>query len=293
MYASLYFSSQILFIRCEKKKLDEHSAKFNMKEQQTISLISEIKLLISIAVPTVALQIFIYIVFTQAAASVGLQLGATNLAGYSLASLTGNVFCLSTIIGSLSATDTLMPRAFGMEQYEEVGRLAIRGFLASLLALLPIFVPLLFFIEPFFLFLGQDPETSKIATKWLHIYLFGVPFVALFRVTQRFLSAQNLVFPMVLGSFVGSMIVSPLIMDPCVKYFGLKGSAIAIVIIQIVDIGLVLLYLKIFQPHHPLTWTGVSNLWKDAVKIKPLIQFLNLSFGGVISFTVSDHNQRL
>jgi len=41
-------------------------------------------------------------------------------------------------------------------------------------------------------------------------------------------------------------------------------------------------YLK---PHHPRTWPGISSLWKESVKIEPVLDFLRLSSGGVTLYT--------
>lgn len=248
-------------------------------------MLHEIKLLVNIGLPTSLVQLFVYFVFTQAASSVGLLLGTVDLASFSLASLTGNLFCLSIIIGGLSASDTLMPRAFGLEHYKEVGLLAIRGFLACSLVLSPFVIIICFSMEPVFVSLGQDPEVSKLASEWLKIYILGVPFVLLFRDLQRFLASQNIVFPMVVGSFVGGIVAAPLIIGKSVKLMGFKGSIVAIVIIQIVTVVVSLLYLWIKRPHHPQTWPGFSALWTDSIKIGPLLSYLHLSTGGVISFT--------
>ena len=63
-----------------------------------VSMLHEIKLLVNIGLPTSLFQLFVHFV----------------LASFSLASLTGNLFCLSISIGGLSASDTLMSRAFGL-----------------------------------------------------------------------------------------------------------------------------------------------------------------------------------
>lgn len=58
----------------------------------------EAKLLFDIAIPTVAVQFSAYFIYPQTASAVGRRLGTEELAGYSLASLTGNLTCLSVIV---------------------------------------------------------------------------------------------------------------------------------------------------------------------------------------------------
>jgi len=257
-----------------------------LNPERNISMKNEIKLLLGIAVPTSAVQLLIYFLFTQAASSVGRQLGTLALASFSLASLTGNLLCLSTIIGSLSASDTLMPRAFGLKQYEEVGRLAIRGYLACSMVLIPVSIPLIFFMEPLYIILGIDPEVANLASQWIRIYLVGIPFVLLYRNVQRFMAAQNLVEPLVVGAFVGTCIVASYAIRIGVKNYGFVGSAYAIVITQIITIATTLWWMQLRPRHNPRTWPSLSSLWKDSVHIDDMKDYLHLSTGGVYSFTV-------
>lgn len=102
----------------------------------------EVSRLFHIAAPSVVIQFGLFFIFPVAASAVGRQLDTTSLAAFSLGSLLGNLTCLSILEGALTAADTLLPRAFGMKQYEEVGRIVIRGTVVSNLLLLPPIVPL-------------------------------------------------------------------------------------------------------------------------------------------------------
>ena len=66
----------------------------------------------------------------------------TELAAFSLGTLIGNLPCLLIVEGTLSAADTLMPRALREQRYEEVGRLAIRGATVCTVLLLPAVIPI-------------------------------------------------------------------------------------------------------------------------------------------------------
>ena len=258
------------------------------KNNQPIDIFHEAKLLFDIAVPTVAVQFSAYFIYPQTASAVGRNLGTEDLAGFSLASLTGNMLCLSIIVGTLSALDTLMPRAFGVGRYEEVGKLAIRGFAVCLAVL---FIPVLVLstsVDPILDALGQDPIASEMAAEWLRIYFLGLPFVLLYRVIQRFLASQQMVMPIAYAGLVGCFVVHPIVLHYIIPAFGFLGSAAAIVITQIVQATLALLYLKIRPVYHPDTWPGLSvDVIKKSLAAEPLIGFIKLSMGGVVSLSVS------
>ena len=252
------------------------------------SVFHEAKLLFDISIPTVAVQFSAYFIYPQAASSVGRNLGTEQLAGFSLASLTGNLMCLSVIVGALTALDTLMPRAFGTHRYEEVGKLAIRGFLVCACVLMIPIIPLLTSVEQIFDALGQDPVASALASNWLRIYFLGVPFVLLFRVIQRFLASQQIVVPIAYAGLIGCFLLHPLLLRYAIPAFGFLGSAGAIVTTQFVQALLILLYLYIWPVYYPETWKGLDlSTIQEAVEPKPMLQFFKLSMGGVVSLSVS------
>jgi MATE family multidrug resistance protein len=258
----------------------------NNEKEHASSFLQELKLLLEISVPTVAVQFSAYFIYPQTASAVGRNLGTEELAGFSLASLTGNLMCLSVIVGALSALDTLMPRAFGVKRYDEVGKLAIRGFLVCILVLLIPIIPLLTCVEHIFDALGQDPVASRLASKWLRTYFVGVPFVLLFRVIQRFLACQQIVLPIAYAGLVGCFLVHPLLLRCVIPAFGFLASAGAIVTTQFVQAMLVVVYLWIRPVYHIDTWKGISvEVIQQAVEPKPMIKFFKLSLGGVVSLS--------
>ena len=64
------------------------------------------------------------------------------LSSFSLSNLTGNITCLTVLIGTLSATDTLGPQYFALSK-GKVGLLLLRGFFitSTLLGLLSLKIP--------------------------------------------------------------------------------------------------------------------------------------------------------
>lgn len=246
----------------------------------------EAKLLGNIAFPTVVIQFCIYFIYPQTASAVGRNLQSEDLAGFSLGSLTGNMTCLAMIMGVLSAVDTLMPRAYGAKNYSQVGILAVRCFVVCALLLLVPVLLLTTSMDWIFTTLGQDPIAAELATEWLRIYIMGVPFVLLFRILQRFLACQHIVWPMVYGSFVGCALVHPFLLEVLIPYVGFLGSGVSIVVTQFFQALFVLIYLRYRPVHNPETWVGLSTqTWRQALELGPMFTFLNLSLGGVLSLT--------
>ncbi|KAI2504544.1 MatE-like protein [Fragilaria crotonensis] len=257
-----------------------------MRDDELFSLAKEGWLLISIAAPAVTVQFCVMFIFPQTASTVGRELGTEQLAGFSLASLTGNLTILSVMVGALTAADTLMPRAFGAGSYEEVGRLAIRGVAMCTVLLLPPIIPLLTTMDWIFNQLGQDPIASKLASQWIRVYLLGVPAMLAFRVVQSFLNAQHVVMPLMTASVASCFLVHPFLLHWIVPSMGFVGSGVAVSITQTIMTMIVFLYLYIKPEHHPQTWPAISRKFLvESLQPQPVALFLKLSLGGVLSLS--------
>jgi MATE family multidrug resistance protein len=255
-------------------------------QEEKFSLAKESWLLFSIAMPAVAVQFSVLFIFPQTASTVGRQLGTEALAGFSLASLTGNLTILSVMVGALTAADTLMPRAFGTGSYKEMARLAVRAFVMCTLLLIPPIIPLFTTMEWIFEKLGQDPVASKLASQWIRVYLLGVPAMLCFRVAQSFLNAQHVVMPLVTASIISCFLVHPLLLRWIVPALGFVGSGVAVTVTQTLMAILVFLYMYIKPEHHPETWPALSlKFWKESLQPRPVAQFMTLSLGGVLSLS--------
>ena len=255
--------------------------------QRNFNFARESKMLLKIAIPAVAVQLSAFFIFPQTASSVGRTLGTDALAGFSLASLTGNLTILSVMVGALTAADTLMPRAYGEGQYSEVGHLAIRGFVVCFFLLIPPLIPLCFYMDWVYDMLGQNKLASQLASEWIRVYLLGVPAMLLFRVLQSFLNAQHSVMPMAWAAMISSFIIHPIVLHIMVKHFGFLGSGFAVSITQ-TCMGLILVLILKFKPSYylPETWPVVSIASvNDALAMRPIQMFLALSLGGVLSLS--------
>ena len=196
------------------------------------------------------------------------------LDGYTLASLTANLFTLSLLQGLYTASDTLSPQAYGAGNLKEVGYLAVRGFIASMIVVLPITILLIFYMEPLLLWIGEDRDSVIHACAWFQIYACAIPFYALYQVTTKFLSAQNQMQPPVICCLLSTGIVLPIALYTFGSIYGYLGTAMAMVIYQIFQSISLILYIWIIQPHDPSTWSGWYDGIQNAIVWKPFVSYM-------------------
>lgn len=60
--------------------------------------------------------------------------------------------------------------------------------------------------------------------------------------------------PLVVACIVNCFVTLPISLEYGVQWFGFRGTAGAVVLFQIMQPLIVVLYLKIYKPHHPQTW---------------------------------------
>lgn len=243
---------------------------------------TEARLLANLAVQTVLVQLGATVPPAMTASYIGRHLGAVYLDGFTLSSLTGNLLTLSLLQGLYSASDTLSPQAFGAGNYKEVGLVAMRGYVASLLLIIPINLVLSMYMRDILIWVGEDEVTSTLAAQWYRVYMWALPFYALYNVTWKFLSAQEIMTPLLVVMVGTCGIILPLTLDRLVPLLGFIGSAFAILIYQASQAGLLLLYLAYKRPHNHMTWPGL-HLWREALAWKPFQTYLRLGCGGMIA----------
>ena len=252
------------------------------RENASLALKDEAWQLINVVIPTVIIQLGSVIPWAYTASYVGRHLGSVYLDGFTLAILTGNLLTLALLWGLYSASDTLSPQAFGAGNYKEVGLIAMRGFIGSMLILLPINSVLFFNMEDLLIMFGEEPEPSRLAAEWYRIYIFTLPFYALYMVLWKFLSSQEIMTPIVIAMLFSVCIVLPVSLQLLVPTFGFIGSAVAILIFQMTETLLLLAYLIWRQPHYAGTWPGLS-CWREAVAWEPFKTYMQLGAGGMLA----------
>jgi MATE family multidrug resistance protein len=242
----------------------------------------ETQLLLNLAIPTVVIQLGGVLPNFLVASYVGRSFGAVYLDGFTLANLMGNLCNLTLLQGLYTSADTLGPQAFGAGNHKEVGYLAIRGYVASLVVLVPMNVLLFFGFSQIMVYVGEDVEAATVAHQWYQIYACGLPFYALYMVAWKFLSAQEIMYPLVLVCIVCCAIVLPLSLEFFTKWWGFLGSAWAIFAYQFSEAVLLIGYLYWKRPHTPGTWPGLQQ-WRGALQWEPFQRYFYLGIGGMLA----------
>jgi Na+-driven multidrug efflux pump len=251
----------------------------HINTQSLQSRMYELECLLRLAIPTLIIQLGSVIPGFTVASYIGRTFSnVTYLAGFTLASVTANLFTLSLLQGLYTASDTLSPQAYGAGNMKEVGYLAIRGFIASMMVVLPIILLLIIYMKPMLLWIGEDSESATHACVWFRIYACSIPFYALYQVSMKFLSAQNQMQPLVVCCILSSCIVLPLSLYVFGNLYGFIGTAIAIVVYQLFQSVSLIVYIWLFQSHDPLTWPGLQDGVRNALQLKPFMSYMVRTF---------------
>lgn len=246
------------------------------------SVWKEAKLLLDLAIPTIVVHLGFTVPPCLTASYVGRVFGYVYLDGYTLATLTGNLTTLALLQGLYSASDTLQPQAFGVGNFREVGILAIRGFIGSMMILAPITLILIIFLEKILIAAGQDPEAAMYAWHFYMIYGLSLPFYALYVILWKFISAQNVMRPIVVTVLISSAIVLPVSLELFTHSFGFLGAPSAILFYQVVEACSLLGYLAWRRPFLAETWPGLSA-WKEALDKEKFSAYMLLGVGGMLA----------
>jgi len=218
------------------------------------------------------------------ASFVGRNFPPVYLSAFTLANLMGNLSTFTLLWGLFSASDTLQPQAFGRGDFAEVGRLAIRGYIVNFCVIFPLNVILYVFFYDIMIALGQDAEASMYACQWYRIFCFLLPFAVLYNCLWKYLTAQQILKPLIMNSIICIFVVLPLCLNICIKAFGFKGSAIGYVIYQFIQAFSLLYYLYLVKPHEAKTWKGLSyeNI-VEALDWDQTMYYLHLGVGGIVA----------
>lgn len=224
----------------------------------------EAQLLAEVGLPTILIEVGLSLPGFLVSSYVGRYFGHESLSALTLALLTGNLTTLAILNGLFMASDTLSPQAFSLGNQRQVGILAIRGFVIAMVILIPINILLWFDLAPILTAAGQDPASAVQAWHWYQVYVWALPFYALYMITWKFLAAQAVMRPLVVVALLSGGVVLPLALRVFAHYFGFEGTAVAILFLQIMEALGLLGYMHIKQPHEAETWPGVG-VWREAL----------------------------
>lgn len=225
--------------------------------------LSELKSLFAASVP-LAITFLLQCSLSTVSVFTAGHLGAVELAGVSIGSMTASISGYAIIQGISSALDTLCPQAFGANEYH-----LVCAYLQKCVAMnFTIMVPILF-IWTFFgyeVITGflPDNETAKYAAVYLRYIAPGIPAYILFECGKKFLEAQGVyhISTIVLLFAAPSNLVMNLFF---VRTFGYIGIPMAVSInYWLMTFGLFVSIIYFIKPHstpsgkHPLMcWNGL------------------------------------
>ncbi|CAO3679261.1 unnamed protein product [Umbelopsis ramanniana] len=225
-----------------------------------ISYTAEIWILCKTSIPVIFAYMLQNSLQTACVLIVG-RMGAEELAASAFAFMFAMVTAWVMALGGSTALDTLCSQAWtGSDNPHDIGVLLQRAYI--LLGLM--FIPIAFLwwnVEQVLLYLGQEPELSRMAALFLRYLLIGAPGYILFEATKKFLQAQGIMHA---GTYV-LLIASPINM--VLNYifvwnesFGLGfiGAPIATSITYWLMFALLVLY--IWRVEGSAGWGGFSRL---------------------------------
>jgi multidrug resistance protein, MATE family len=218
------------------------------------------------------------------AAYIGKNFDPIYVVGYSLANAMGNISTNMLLLGVFTASDTLSPQAFGAKNYNELGLIAIRGFLLAHIFSMPVTIALFIWMTPILIGFGQSIESANLATDWYRVSAFCLPAVIFIQVIWKFLLAQNILRPLVVTSIICAVLLTPLTVNIFGNMFGYLGTSGSKLFVTICQALILPIYLRFGKPHHPETWTGLNKqniqLAMDREKFR---YFLSLCMGGILA----------
>ncbi len=187
--------------------------------------------------------------------------GVEDLAAIVLAS---SMFFLLFIVGSgfAFAVMPMVANAAGADDDVQVRRVTRMGFWAS--ALFAIFVmPILWWSKALLLMLGQEPGVAGLAQDYLRITAFGLLPSLFVMVIKSYLAAlertQIVLWVTIAGAVVNGFLNYALIFGNWgAPELGIRGAAIASVMMPIASIPLLLAYIARYTPQHAL----FQRIWR-------------------------------
>ncbi|KAI5441543.1 Protein DETOXIFICATION 16, variant 3 [Lathyrus oleraceus] len=246
--------------------------KQNSKEEDKRELIEEVKKQLWLSGPLVSVSLLNFGIDLISVMFVG-HLGELTLSGASMATSFATVTGFSLLAGMASALDTLCGQSYGAKQYRMLGVHTQRAMFILMMAAIPLAI-IWANTRSILIFLGQDPEISTEAGNYAKLMVPGLFGYGLLQCLNRFLQTQNIVFPMLFGAVLTTLLHIPLCWIMVYKSgLGGRGAAIANLISEWLNVIILSLYIK-FSPSCKNTWHGFS---KEALALNNIPIFLKLA----------------
>ena len=185
-------SCQAVKIKKEYTPSDEQASSAIWED--AISIHSAIFNLSISSIPSIVAMVIEYSIFSLNIMFVGFLDDPVAMSGCGLGSMTANVLVFSFGVGIWGGIDTLVSQSYGRKDYD-LCKIYLN---IAKIVMVFLFVPLLMllcFSEDLFILIGQPPESSHIAWKYLMICLPGLFFNMQFEWIRRYLLAMGDYYP--------------------------------------------------------------------------------------------------
>ncbi|CAG7892720.1 unnamed protein product [Brassica rapa] len=242
-----------------------------LKDQERKSSVKEeVKKQLWLSGPLMGVSLLQYCLQVISVMFVG-HLGSLPLSTASLATSFASVTGFSFLMGTASALDTLCGQSYGAKKYGMLGIQMQRAMFVLTLLSVPLSI-IWYNTEHFLVFFGQDKSIASLAGSYATFMIPSIFAYGLLQCLNRFLQAQNNVFPVVLCSGITTclhvLLCWVLVLN---SSLGFKGAAVANSISYWLNALLLFSYVKL-SPSCSLTWTGFS---KEA--LQDIIPFTRLA----------------
>uniref|UniRef100_A0A1J3I6G2 Protein DETOXIFICATION n=1 Tax=Noccaea caerulescens TaxID=107243 RepID=A0A1J3I6G2_NOCCA len=199
------------------------------------------------------------------------HLGSLPLSAASIATSFASVTGLSFLMGTASALDTLCGQSYGAKMYGMLGIQMQRAMFVLTLLSVPLSI-IWYNTDHLLLFLGQEKSIATMAGSYARYMIPSIFAYGLLQCLNRFLQAQNNVYPVVICSGIITSLHILLCWVLVLKSdLGYKGAAVANSISYWLNVVLLFCYVKL-SPSCSLTWTGFS---KEA--LRDILPFMRLA----------------
>ncbi|KAL5079523.1 hypothetical protein RYX36_007944 [Vicia faba] len=226
-------------------------------QSERTKVVEEVNKALWLAGPLIFVNLLNYSLQVIAIMFVG-HVGELPLAGASMATAFATATGFNVMVGLASALDTVCGQSYGAKQYRMLGIHMQRAILILMTASIPISF-IWINTKPILISLGQDPEISTEAGNYAKLMVPSIFAYGLIQCLNRFLQAQNIVFPMMFISGIITLLHALLCWILVYKSgLGSSGAALANSISYWLNVTMLSLYVK-FSPSCIKTWTGFSK----------------------------------
>ena len=178
-----------------KKEYDpSYEQESSVFQEDAISIYSAIFNLSINSIPSIVAMVIEYSIFSLNIMFVRFLDDPVSMSGCGLGSMTANILVFSFGVGIWGGIDTLVSQSYGRKDYD-LCKIYLN---ISKIVMIFLFVPLMMllcFSEDLFILIGQPPESSHIAWKYLMICLPGLFFNMQFEWIRRYLLAMGDYYP--------------------------------------------------------------------------------------------------